>query len=220
MEETPFHSQCGEDSFINDFFQTNPPRRKYFMDVGAFDGVIFSNTRFLYEHLGWKGLLIEPHPLPFENLKELYKADRGVKLLQVAIGKKELRGTTVELCHPPVRQYGDLMLSTLVEDEKRRWPHIRNWYRAKVQLISLKEAMAIGKMNPEFLSIDCEGMDVEVLESAEFVPGDPRLPMLMMIEHNSDRNGALVQLDGICGNLGYKRVYTNSINAAWSLAQP
>jgi FkbM family methyltransferase len=215
-EKKQHYSQLGEEAFILGFFEKNPPRRKYFVDVGAFDGIIFSNTRALYE-LGWKGALIEPHPLPFENLKETYKGDRAMKLLQVAIGKQEVRGNMVELSHPPIRQYGDLMLSTLIENEKKRWPHLKNWYRMNVQLISLKAALAIGMMTPDFMSIDCEGMDVEVLESAEFVKGDPRLPMLVMIEHNENRNGALDSEDRLLSDLGYERVYMNPINAAWSL---
>jgi FkbM family methyltransferase len=216
MSEEKRYSQLDEEPFILDFFEKHPPRNKYFCDVGAFDGIIFSNTRALYER-GWKGLLIEPHSIPFGNLRELYGSDRAMKLLQVAIGKPEVRGNAVELSHPPIRQYDNLMLSTLVEEEKSRWPHLKNWYRATVQLISFKAALAIGKMVPDFISIDCEGMDVEVLESAEFVKEDPRLPMLMMVEHNDNRNGTLDHLDKVLKTIGYNRNYINSINAAWSL---
>jgi hypothetical protein len=41
------------------------------LDLGAFDGTNFSNSRALME-LGWEGVLVEPSPWPFSALVKLY----------------------------------------------------------------------------------------------------------------------------------------------------
>jgi hypothetical protein len=46
-----------------------PKRNGFYIEMGAFDGVQESNTRFFELCLGWKGLLIEASPTTFENLK-------------------------------------------------------------------------------------------------------------------------------------------------------
>ena len=38
------------------------------MDIGAFDGIDFSNTFYMEKELGWKGICVEPNPLVFEKL--------------------------------------------------------------------------------------------------------------------------------------------------------
>ena len=39
-----------------------------FVEVGAFDGITYSNTKAFEESLDWKGLLIEPSPASFQKL--------------------------------------------------------------------------------------------------------------------------------------------------------
>lgn len=52
------HSQCGEDVWI---LENLKPSVGTFCEVGAFDGILSSNT-LLFEELGWTGLLIEADP--------------------------------------------------------------------------------------------------------------------------------------------------------------
>jgi FkbM family methyltransferase len=53
-----FFSQYGEDSWIVSNLR---PRRGVFVEVGAYDGISFSNTLYFEQH-GWTGLCIEPDP--------------------------------------------------------------------------------------------------------------------------------------------------------------
>ncbi len=52
-------SQNGEDVLIHKFFDGR--RTGIYVEVGAYDGVGFSNTYFL-DALGWEGILVEPAP--------------------------------------------------------------------------------------------------------------------------------------------------------------
>lgn len=42
--------------------------QKYFFEMGALDGVTYSNTKFFEDSLGWKGLLVEGNPIVATNL--------------------------------------------------------------------------------------------------------------------------------------------------------
>jgi len=56
------YSQHGEDGLLNYLFSIITPRKKYYVDFGAADGHFLANTKFLREHLGWTGLLMEGDP--------------------------------------------------------------------------------------------------------------------------------------------------------------
>lgn len=63
-----FYSQSEEDQFLNANYFKNKKNGTY-IELGALDGVLYSNTKFFEDQLGWKGILIEPHPYKFNLLK-------------------------------------------------------------------------------------------------------------------------------------------------------
>jgi len=63
------YSQCGEDLFLYNTFFKNKQNGTY-IELGALDGNLYSNTKFFEEQFGWKGILIEPHPNKFELLQK------------------------------------------------------------------------------------------------------------------------------------------------------
>jgi FkbM family methyltransferase len=62
-----YYSQSGEDEFLNENYFKNK-RDGVYIELGALDGVLYSNTKFFQDQLGWKGILIEPHPYKFHSL--------------------------------------------------------------------------------------------------------------------------------------------------------
>jgi hypothetical protein len=59
-------------------------RHGIFVDVGANDGVTFSNTLWLERQLGWSGLAIEPNPEVFAKLC----ANRRCTTLSLCVSEK------------------------------------------------------------------------------------------------------------------------------------
>lgn len=70
------YSQVGQDDWVLSVIGN----KGYFVDMGAFDGVHFSNTLKL-EEAGWEGLCIEPNPTNFALLKQ----NRRCELLNMAV---------------------------------------------------------------------------------------------------------------------------------------
>lgn len=62
-----YKSQYSQDKFVNDHFFRNK-RNGTFVDVGAHNGVDYSNTYFFEKELGWNGLCVEPLTDRFEEL--------------------------------------------------------------------------------------------------------------------------------------------------------
>ena len=62
-----YNSQCEEDEFLhNRYFKTKT--KGTYIELGALDGVLYSNTKFFEDTMDWSGILIEPHPLKFQSL--------------------------------------------------------------------------------------------------------------------------------------------------------
>ena len=60
----------------------------YFVEVGAFDGDSFSNSSCLADR-GWRGLLIEPVPAFAQQCRSRHAANRGVTVVEVAVGAED-----------------------------------------------------------------------------------------------------------------------------------
>ncbi len=67
MNTSQYYSQNGEDALLWEFFEHQP--RGFFIELGAFDGIYLSNTYF-FEQQGWTGLCIEAHPQYYAMCQE------------------------------------------------------------------------------------------------------------------------------------------------------
>lgn len=75
------YSQHGEQQIIQDWIQANMPGvAGRFLEIGAADGVTFSNCRALAE-AGWSGLCVEPNPYLWCELNRIYKDNTEVQTL-------------------------------------------------------------------------------------------------------------------------------------------
>lgn len=78
------YSQNNEQAVIAAHFASVPAAR--FLDIGAYDGVKFSNVRRLLD-VGWSGVCVEPAPAILPRLYENMAAFAGkVEIVPVAIG--------------------------------------------------------------------------------------------------------------------------------------
>ena len=61
-----YFSQDNQDKFVDQYFKQK--RNGVFLEVGAGDGIVFSNSLFFERERNWTGLLIEPTRYLFERL--------------------------------------------------------------------------------------------------------------------------------------------------------
>ncbi len=144
----------------------------YFVEVGANDPHARSQTWHL-EQAGWTGLLIEPQPALADQLR----AKRSAKVFAVACSSSDNAGHTL-----PLHVAGPL--SSL--DRARMAPGARPEAVIEVPIRTLdsvlKEAGAPKRF--DFLSIDVEGHEIEVLRGFDIARWQPRL--ILLEDHVAD----------------------------------
>ena len=83
-------SQNGQDLFA--LLSNNFKSSGVFIEFGAYDGVIFSNTHLLEKQFGWTGILIDPIPNHYESMKQ----NRNCKLIHGAITAEHQESVLIE----------------------------------------------------------------------------------------------------------------------------
>jgi FkbM family methyltransferase len=66
--ETIYFSQFKQDQILNEII-FNHRKNGTFLDIGANDGITYSNTYFFEKNLDWRGLCIEPLAPTFKKLE-------------------------------------------------------------------------------------------------------------------------------------------------------
>ena len=159
-------SQYEEDQIIAEFFGDYVGT---FLDLGAGDGQLCSNTEELVKR-GWSGVCVEPHAESFSSLRQLYKLHPRVQLVQAAVSDN---GRLLKFYHH-FEQLSTGMSILALSDE---------WYW--VPSIQVDSLLDLSKRF-DFVSVDCEGMDQEIVMNAEKVF---RSTTLLCYEHDLPRLG-------------------------------
>jgi FkbM family methyltransferase len=188
--ESGYQSQMGQDLFLNRWlFKNCGPG--FFVDVGAFDGQLGSNTFFFEKRLGWSGMAFEPNPPAFEALRRTrscqaiqgcaYNRDGEVSFLALADNAPSRR--TKELLRPANFSslaldpaHGAVMLSGIHEhiDNMPRVEQVRELWRLNQSVVTvhchrIDSVLAEhGVSTVDYLSIDVEGAELQVLEGIDF----------------------------------------------------
>jgi FkbM family methyltransferase len=142
-------------------------RNGVFVDVGAHDGISFSNTLMFERELGWTGLCIEPNPDVVPRLLD----NRSATCLKIAIAGREGR-------LPFVKVEGAEMLSGLSQrmDPRHRdrikretEEHNASYSVLEVSVRPLASVLAEHRISEiHYLSVDTEGSEADVLGSIDF----------------------------------------------------
>lgn len=174
------YSQYNEEKFLITFFENK--FNGVLVDIGAADGQTNSNSRYLIESRNWEGLLVEPHPDYYESLHRLYKDNKNIKTYNIGIFNKNIVLPFYKFGTPEEGQVSTFSESFKTKVEK----HYGNKYSQpiNVECKILSEVLHENNLfNIDFMSIDCEGVDMEVLDSNEW---DIFRPKLICIEHSMD----------------------------------
>ena len=201
-------SQNGEDVLLYNFFDRK--RQGFFVEIGAYDGIAFSNTYF-FEALGWSGLLIEPVPDRYQSCLEQRPHSR---VLNAAVGSVQ---KTVDHFSAVEGSNGVGTLSFLragpehLERIRREGGIIQN---IEVPVYSLNDILTDHQGEIEFVSVDVEGSEIDVLEGFDL---ERFQPMVLVIEANS--NGARSDVTEYLAGHGYSERYCCEHNVFYTRSQ-
>ena len=162
-----YYSHFGEDAFIYSYFRNQ--KSGFYVDIGAHHPKRYSNTALLYGN-GWCGINVEPD----KNLIKLFdKMRRRDTNLCFAVGLKEGKAE--------LHRYSDPAVNTLSQIETKRLKS-RKWLdKVSVEMVpvrtlgSLLDEYMPRDTTIDFLNIDVEGLDLEVLQSNNWEKYQPRV---------------------------------------------
>jgi FkbM family methyltransferase len=178
-----------------------------YLDIGANHPFRLNNTAMFYK-MGFSGVIVEPDPMLFNILKRKRSRDT---VLHLGITLKPSDGLDFFLMDPPT-------LNTFSEDEARRYAGIGHSIKEKIKVPCLNVMEIMEKYfskPPNFVSIDCEGLDVEILQSIYFARIRPEIICIETLEYTSDLTGrkisAIPALMEEAGYTVFADTYINTI---------
>jgi FkbM family methyltransferase len=166
----PSFAQAGEDRIIHYFFSRYiGTEHLTYLDIGANHPVLFNNT-YLFYLRGGKGVCIEPDP-KYTRLLKKYRSNDVI--LQAGIGSS---GDTVADFYIFPGKTAAWNTFSLDEAETRKLDSGITYEIKKQQLLDINNVISkwIGNA-PDLLSIDAEGIDIEILKSLDFARYSPKV---------------------------------------------
>lgn len=176
-------------------YELKQKRAGYFVEFGACDGLTFSNTFLLENLFGWQGALAEPARVWHDKLR----ANRHCFITDRCVYKEDGRKVAFNEVSAPELSTLDALSSLDYHAQARQ-----NGTRYEVETISLKSFLvaANAPKTIDYMSIDTEGSEADILESFNFSEYDISL---VSVEHNytSQRN----KIYEIMTKNGYRRKF-------------
>jgi len=187
------YSQLGEQEIILKYFKDF---KGVFLDIGANDGMTFSNT-FALALMGWKGVCVEPNVNAFERLNKLYDTSE-IECLNYCIGK--------ESKEVDFFVGSDALVSSVIESETTKWlPNGVTFEKVKSKMITFAELLNKTQYNKfDFISIDVEGIDFDILSQINLT----EVKMICVEVNERDK----IKYIEYCKKYKMKLIFDNNLN--------
>jgi FkbM family methyltransferase len=175
------YSQEGEDILLSRIFEGK--ENGFYLDIGAHHPKRFSNTYLFYQK-GWTGINIDAMPAIMKEFKELRARDIN---LEVGISKEEQILTYYIFNEPALNTFNcdEAKLKDGINDgqfyiiDKKE---IKTYPLAKILEEHIERSQEI-----DFLTIDVEGLDLEVLKSNDWTKYKPKYILIEELRTSIDK---------------------------------
>lgn len=167
------YAQEGEDRVVARILGSQP--KGFYVDIGAHDPVRFSNT-YLFYRMGWRGIAIEPAPAAAKAFARVRPRDT---ILTLAVGSQQ--GTL------PYYEFDEPALNTLSADRAADLAAHTSYRLLRTASVEVQTLDAILTAHLpagtaiDLLSVDTEGMDLDVLESNDWTRFRPRIVVVELL---------------------------------------
>jgi FkbM family methyltransferase len=166
-----------------------PERGGFFVEAGANDGYMQSNTYYFERIKGWTGVLIEPVPQLFETCKR--ERPHSV-VVQAALVPPELEGQTVKLTVAGLMSLVHGAQGSAEADRAHAAEGTRRGrepnYEIEVEGRTLSSVLdEVGAPEIDLLVLDVEGYEAEVLAGLDLERHIPRFLLVEMLDEERTR---------------------------------
>ncbi len=159
-----YYSKDNQDKWVMEKV-FNLKKGGFYVDVGAYNGVMFSNTKSLEDFYGWSGICIEPNTQYYKQLIKKRSDKKNIFVNECAWDKDNeevefICETLASGIINPETRWNETRLKALVKE------HSVVKKRTKSLVTILKEAGA--PKHIDFLSMDAEGSEERIMHDALF----------------------------------------------------
>ena len=153
-------SQLGQENKIIQFYKEK--KEGFFLEIGASDGIYFSNTYLLETKYNWKGICVEPIPSKYQKLL-LNRPDSKCS-------NKAVFHTSGENVTFDIANNFDLLSGISIYIDSHKGEVEANKTQIQVVTITLKDLLDEFQAPKfiEYLSLDTEGTEYEILKIFDF----------------------------------------------------
>jgi FkbM family methyltransferase len=206
-------SQCGEDMIVDFIFHAVGVKKPSYLDIGAHHPKQFSNTFYFYLK-GCKGVSVEPDPSLHAALDYARPRDNNLKF---GVASVEHFGRPFFVMSTPT-------LNTFSEIEAKRYEATGKHHIARVENVPVVTVERIfhdyfdGQV-PDFMSVDVEGLDYEIISSIDFNLYRPLVICVETLTFSENRTETkLTEIAEFLAKFGYREyadTYVNTIFVDW-----
>lgn len=216
-----YYGQYGQDSVLDAFFSEDDNGPGFYVDVGASDGIRFSNSYFLASERGWSGICVEAHP----DYYKLLETNRPKsKNYNCAVGNQDGETIPIRLNYRASLTSLDLSLDERFSVEYRGYYANRNekevnGFRNGVFNVPsrtidsiLEETFDLHSGNIDILCIDIDGSEKYAFEGLTLDEWKPRILVLEHTTMGHDFVDSFARASGYkkCKTIGSDNFYTHN----------
>jgi len=198
-----------QDTVLWVLHETRRKNAGFFVEFGAADGMMLSNTYLLEKDYDWHGIVAEPNPIWQSDLKQNRRCAIDLRCVLSATGDRVKFAATRASALATVATY----ISCDGHARSRADHRI-----IEVETVSLNDLLRAhaAPRDIDFISIDTEGSEYDILKSFDF---DHWNVQLFAVEHN--QTASEQKIDTLMQRHGYERRYrAYPINDAWYRRMP
>ena len=175
----PSFSHCGEDRILAYLFKRK--RSGFYVDVGAYHPIRSSNTHLFYLQ-GWRGINIDAHPDSMAAFRALRPRDVNIEIA-VAHSEGERPFYRIGSDHHQMAGMSRDFQSRFCDEFDVRVDDVRAVSVRTRPLRSILADHVPPGQRIDFLTIDVEGFEMEVLQSNDW---DKFRPAVIMVEQHAE----------------------------------
>jgi FkbM family methyltransferase len=166
------HAQFLQDLWVS--YELKSARHGFFVEFGATNGVKFSNSYYLEQELGWRGILAEPARIWRPTLHANRACVIDTRCVWTVSGERLMFNQPPIAAHSTIDAFSDSDGHADTRKEGERY---------EVETVSLNDLLAhwSAPRRIDYLSMDTEGSELAILEAFDFTRYAIRL---ISVEHN------------------------------------
>ena len=203
----PSYSQASEDTTLVHLFLGK--KDGVYVDIGAYDPNRFSNTKYLYQFLNWRGINVDANPFVIEKFKK--ERERDINL-NIGVGLVE-----EERDFYIFDEYSDGFehpMNSFNGDKFDEEPREKKKISIKKMSTLLDEHLSklVANVEIDILSVDVEGLDLEVLKSNDW---DKYRPKALVVEcvNSFLSSNSVDEISDFIVSQGYKKLFVLPVSS-------